>query len=96
MLANYEKRVRIYDVMKRYIGKVIDEHKLTNDPEQPRDFTDVYVTDLAKSNEMDEFNEKDLALCMIDFLAAGTETSSTTMKWIVLFLTVHQDTQDKY
>ena len=43
MLANYEKRVRIYDVMKRYIGKVIDEHKPTNDPEHPRDFTDVYL-----------------------------------------------------
>jgi len=32
---------------------------------------------------------------MMDFFGAGTETSSNTLKWIVLYLTLYQDVQDR-
>ena len=35
----------------------------------------------------------DLAISLYDFLLAGTETSSTTLKWLVLYLTIHQEVQ---
>ena len=31
---------------------------------------------------------------LVDFFLAGTETSSTTLKWCLLFLTRHQDHQE--
>ena len=40
-------------------------------------------------------NTDDLAISLLDFLLAGTETSSTTLKWLVLFLTLHQEVQDR-
>ena len=46
--------------------------------------------------EEDEgLNKDDLAINLFDFLLAGTETSSTTLKWLVLFLTIHQEVQDR-
>ena len=44
--------------------------------------------------EEDEgLNKDDLAISLYDFLLAGTETSSTTLKWLVLYLTLHQEVQ---
>ena len=43
----------------------------------------------------EELNKDDLAISLFDFLLAGTETSSTTLKWVVLFLTLHQEVQDR-
>ena len=98
-LAGYEARVHIYEVQKKYIMKEIEKHQETIDPEVPRDFIDVYLNEIAKDVEDVEdnmFNKEDLAISMMDFLAAGTETSSTTLKWLVLYLTINQETQEKY
>ena len=40
-------------------------------------------------------NTDDLVISLLDFLLAGTETSSTTLKWMVLYLTLHQEVQDR-
>ena len=40
-------------------------------------------------------NTDDLTINLFDFLLAGTETSSTTLKWLVLYLTLHQEVQDR-
>ena len=45
--------------------------------------------------EDEELTKDDLAISLFDFLLAGTETSSTTMKWLVLFLSLHQEVQDR-
>ena len=46
--------------------------------------------------EADEgLNTDDLTMNLFDFLIAGTETSSTTLKWVVLYLTLHQEVQDR-
>ena len=44
--------------------------------------------------EEDEgLNKDDLAISLFDFLLAGTETSATSLKWLVLYLTIHQEVQ---
>ena len=64
-----------------------------HDPENPADFIDVYLTELEKGKEL---NVLDLVACIQDFFMAGTETSSTTLKWTLLYLTLHQDVQDRW
>ena len=67
-------------------------HQDTHDPESPQDFIDVY---LAEQEKVEELNILDLTACIHDFFVAGTETLSTTLKWILLNLTLHQHVQDR-
>ena len=94
-VTEYEENVRIYEVQKKFIFKEIEQHEQTLDREHPRDYIDVYLNEMEDNKSSEDFNKKDLAVSMWDFLHAGTETSSTTLKWIVLYLTLYQDVQDK-
>ena len=70
------------------------QHQTEYDPDNLKDFIDVYLAQIENTTEED-FNVMDLTSCIYDFFLAGTETSSTTQKWILLFLTLHEDVQDR-
>ena len=91
----YARRVEVTDGQKEYFKKVIKEHQDSLDENNPRDFIDVYLLEIAKESKSSDFNVEDLGTIMMDFFLAGTETSSTTLKWIVLYLTIHQDVQQR-
>ena len=94
-LTVYEEQVEIFKIQRNFVLKQIQYHEETLDIENPRDFIDVYLIEMAKHKNDKEFTKVDLAVCLLDFLHAGTETTSTTLKWIVLFLTLHQDVQER-
>ena len=48
---------------------------------------------LDKNGEV--FNTEELINCIWDFFLPGTETSSTTLKWAVLYLTLHPEVQQR-
>ena len=87
--------VQIYKVQRDYVLKQIEQHENSFDEETPRDYIDVYLTEMNKNEADSNFTKIDLAVSMLDFLHAGTETSSTTLKWILLYLSLYQDVQDK-
>ena len=95
-LFDYKKISHAYDVLRVYNMKTIDEHEETLDEEAPRDFIDAYLIEMKNQGEQSSFNKEELAVCLFDFIAAGTETSSNTLKWIILYLTLYQDVQDRY
>ena len=70
----------------------IKRHQDVHDPESPQDFIDVY---LAEQEKVEELNILDLTACVHDFFVAGTESTSNTLKWILLYLILHQDVQDR-
>ena len=83
------------DSIRNVRDHLIEEVKLhqdVHDPENPQDFIDVY---LAEQEKVDELNILDLTASIHDFFTAGTETSSTTLKWVLLYLILHQDVQDR-
>ena len=92
-LTEYEENVEIHNIQKRFVLEQIEQHELTIDNDHPRDYIDAYLNEMNDNDR--DFTKKDLATTMLDFLAAGTETSSTTLKWIVLYLTLYQEVQDK-
>ena len=42
-----------------------------------------------REDKQDKYTKGDLVAAMMDFFAAGTETSSTTLKWALLFLAIN-------
>ena len=74
---------------------------------EPRNFIDIYLKEI-KEREMTQnsagvnskdnyssFNTEQLATICLDFFQAGSETSSTTLSWAVLYLTLYPDVQNK-
>ena len=72
----------------------IKEHKETIDPSAPRDFIDYYIMKVENSKD-DDFSEDQLLGIIFDLFLAGAETTSTTLKWAVLFMTLNTDVQQK-
>ena len=80
--------------LSEFLNNIIKEHKKELNLTNPRDFIDVYLVEASRGG--DQFNTDELVNCIWDFFLAGTETSSTTLKWAVLLLTLHQDVQERW
>ncbi|KFQ97281.1 Cytochrome P450 2J6, partial [Opisthocomus hoazin] len=39
------------------------------------------------------FQEENIVSCVLDLLFAGTETTSTTIRWALLFMAIHPEIQ---
>merc|ERR1711915_668606 len=93
--TRYNERKNAHKVIFDYLRNIIGKHEETLDVHNPRDFIDVYLTELQNEKVSGKYTKEDLIGCIYDFFVAGTETSSTTLKWAVLYLTLHQDVQER-
>ena len=77
-----------------FFSSVIQKHQETFDEHNLRDFIDVYLSEMNKEDN-ETLTLEDLQAAIDNMFLAGTETSSTTLKWLVLYLCLHQDVQTK-
>uniref|UniRef100_A0A8D2DN02 Cytochrome P450 n=1 Tax=Sciurus vulgaris TaxID=55149 RepID=A0A8D2DN02_SCIVU len=70
-----------------FINHSVEKHHATLGPSNPRDFIHSYLLrmDKEKSNAHSEFHHKNLTLTLLS-LFAGTETTSTTLRYGFLFM----------
>ncbi|KAL3874622.1 hypothetical protein ACJMK2_037608 [Sinanodonta woodiana] len=83
-----------FDDMSRYARKRIKEHRATFDPDNIRDFVDLYLKAEEHEDEA-ALNEENMFRVIVDLFNAGTETTSTTLAWAILYLMTNPDVQDK-
>uniref|UniRef100_A0A8C5D655 Cytochrome P450 2J6-like n=1 Tax=Gouania willdenowi TaxID=441366 RepID=A0A8C5D655_GOUWI len=89
--------LQMWSNVKDFIREEMNEHKKTLDPSEPRDFIDCYLNEIEKTKEQSDstFNEDNLIGCVFDLFAAGTETTSTTMRWALLYMVKYPEIQEK-
>ncbi|XP_066280116.1 cytochrome P450 2J1-like [Branchiostoma lanceolatum] len=75
----------------------IAEHKKTFDPNDIRDFIDTFLLEMKnrEGEEDSEFTDRQLEFLIADLFLAGTETTSSTLHWALLYLLRHPDVQEK-
>ncbi|CAO2626327.1 Cytochrome P450 2B19 [Lemmus lemmus] len=80
-----------------YIGHSVEKHRATLDPSNPRDFIDTYLLRMEKekSNQYTEFHHQNLMISVLSLFFAGTETSSTTLRYGFLFLLKYPHVAEK-
>uniref|UniRef100_UPI003AABBA8C cytochrome P450 2J2-like n=1 Tax=Centroberyx gerrardi TaxID=166262 RepID=UPI003AABBA8C len=80
-----------------FLSQDIKRHKQDLDPSNPRDYIDAFLMEMENHKGESDlgFNEANLALCSLDLFLAGTETTSTTLQWALVFLIKHPDIQKK-
>ncbi|XP_035379867.1 cytochrome P450 2J2-like isoform X2 [Electrophorus electricus] len=81
MFNNYSKIIE-------FLKDEIRKHKENWDPSDPRDYIDAYLTEMEKKKTDPEagFNIETLVFSSLDLFEAGTETTSTTIRWALLYL----------
>ncbi|XP_042070411.1 cytochrome P450 2J4 isoform X3 [Haplochromis burtoni] len=86
-------------VIKDFIDIRIKDHKETLDPASPRDYIDAFLIEMAKNEENEEndssFSLSTLHACTMDLFFAGTETTTTTLRWGLLYMIYYPDIQER-
>ncbi|CAN0390272.1 unnamed protein product [Lampetra fluviatilis] len=78
-----------------HIQMIIDNHKTAWVAEQPRDYIDAFMDKQQQesANPDSPFHAKSLVACTLSLFMAGTETLYVTLRWALLLMMHHPDTQ---
>ncbi|XP_071490170.1 cytochrome P450 2J6-like [Diadema antillarum] len=79
-----------------FIKRIVEAHRKDIDWDNPRDFIDIYLKRMKESEgKGTSFDDDNLVSGIIDLFIAGTETTSTSLKWAIMFMMTHQDVQSR-
>ncbi|XP_060761772.1 cytochrome P450 2C42 [Neoarius graeffei] len=83
------------DELKGFCRGKIQQHENSLDPNNPRDFIDCFLVQLKqeKDNPSTEFHYENLVATVLNLFLAGTETTSTTIRYALMLLIKHPEIQ---
>ncbi|XP_041862598.1 cytochrome P450 2J4-like [Melanotaenia boesemani] len=84
------------------IQKIIDfikikvkEHRENLDPSSPRDYIDSFLIEMGEKEDVPGFDLNNLCFCAMDLFGAGTETTTTTLHWGLLYMIYYPNIQER-
>ncbi|XP_045854548.1 cytochrome P450 2U1 isoform X1 [Meles meles] len=81
-----------------FLKKIIKDHRESLDVKNPQDFIDMYllhVEEERKNNSNSSFNEDYLFYIIGDLFIAGTDTTTNSLLWCLLYMSLNPDVQEK-
>ncbi|XP_071403598.1 cytochrome P450 2J4-like [Centroberyx affinis] len=74
----------------------IKEHREDYDPSSPRDYIDCFLSEMGEKEDLDSgFDLENLSFCTLDLFSAGTETTTTTLHWGLLYMIYYPHIQER-
>ncbi|XP_068953512.1 cytochrome P450 2C19-like [Petaurus breviceps papuanus] len=91
--GSHHKVIKIIHSLYEFILEEVKEHQQTLDTSDPRDYIDCFLIKMEqeKQKQQSEFTIKNLVCTASDLFAAGTETTSTTLRYGLLLLLKHPE-----
>ncbi|XP_054913092.1 cytochrome P450 2J2-like [Poeciliopsis prolifica] len=79
-----------------FIDIQIKEHRENLDPSSPRDYIDAFLIEMGEKEDKDSgFDLVNLSSCVLDLFGAGTETTTTTLHWGLLYMIYYPEIQER-
>ncbi|NXY14704.1 CP2J2 protein, partial [Atrichornis clamosus] len=85
--------IKNWKFLKSYMQEQIKKHKEDWNPSESRDYIDSYLLEISKDDGSGTFREDHLVACTLDLMVAGTETTSSTLRWALLFMVMYPEIQ---
>lgn len=95
--GSHNQILKNFFYIKNYVLEKVKEHQESLDKDNPRDFIDCFLNKMEqeKHNPQSEFTLESLVATVTDMFGAGTETTSTTLRYGLLLLLKHVDVTAK-
>nr|XP_048308744.1 cytochrome P450 2C70 isoform X1 [Myodes glareolus] len=95
--GSHKKFLKHLTEQKEFILKEIKRHQESLNFSSPQDFIDHFLIRMEKEkeNKKSEFTMENLVITILDLFGAGTETTSSTMKYGLLLLLKHPEVTAK-
>lgn len=79
-----------------YVELLAEKTISSYDPEaEPNNYIHAFLKATSDNKQNDYFTKKQLVTTVSDLFSAGTETTATTIRFLILFLARHPDIQEK-
>uniref|UniRef100_A0A3P9CTN5 Cytochrome P450 2J2-like n=1 Tax=Maylandia zebra TaxID=106582 RepID=A0A3P9CTN5_9CICH len=79
-----------------FIKMKIREHIENFNPASPRDYIDAFLIEMGEKEGSDSvFDHSSLSACTMDLFFAGSETTTTTLHWGLLYMIFYPDIQER-
>ncbi|XP_058045431.1 cytochrome P450 2J6-like isoform X2 [Ahaetulla prasina] len=95
--GRHQRAFACYDFSISFVMKEIRSHEKSGMLDDPQNFIDFYLAQMAKSKDdpTSTLDENNLAYSIFDFFIAGSETTTTTLHWALLYMVAYPDIQAK-
>ncbi|XP_061108922.1 cytochrome P450 2U1-like [Conger conger] len=83
-----------------FLKAIIAQHSSSLDPDNPKDLIDMYLVETARRqgkaiSEQASFSEDYLFYIISDLFVAGTDTTTNTILWTLLYMCIYPQVQEK-
>ncbi|XP_053566110.1 cytochrome P450 2F3 [Bombina bombina] len=95
--GEHHKIFQNVSMLQTYLRGLIDNHLLSRDPNCPRDFVDSFLNKIEEEagNPDSHFTMDSLTYTTFNLFIAGTETTSSTIRWALRFMLAYPEIQKK-
>ncbi|NP_956914.1 cytochrome P450 2P9 [Danio rerio] len=95
--GSHKKVITLWKKVIDFIRQKVNEHRVDHDPLNPRDYIDCFLAEMdkLKDDTAAGFDVENLCICTLDLFVAGTETTSTTLYWGLLYMMKYPGIQAK-
>ncbi len=99
-ITGYKDRKDLMTLLQGLVSPYVEEHKKTMIEGEPRDFVDIYLSHVKSTKDTESSfwgsgGYKQLQDVIIDLFMAGTDTTSTSIVWAILYLMHHPEIQTR-
>lgn len=93
----HKELISLWNKVIDFVKSKIEEHRADFNPSAPRDYIDCFLGEMEKwkNDEASGFNLDNLSICALDLFAAGTETTTSTLYWVLAYMIYYPEIQRK-